>query len=105
MDLASFTRLDHLFFLCAALGAVAALLRVVFLFASGDLGEDAPELDDPGTPGAGFHYLSIHGLSSFFMMFGLVGLALDRQSWAGAGLELPEYLGRLLPDPDAEGPQ
>jgi len=39
------------------------------------------------------------------MMFGLVGLALDRQSWAGAGLELPEYLGRLLPDPDAEGPQ
>jgi len=51
MDLASFTRLDHLFFLCAALGAVAALLRVVFLFASGDLGEDAPELDDPGTPG------------------------------------------------------
>lgn len=88
MDLASLTRLDHLFLLCATLGAIVALVRVMFLFVGGDLGEDAPELDDPGTPGAGFHDLSLHGLSSFFMMFGLVGLALDRQSRAGAGLAI-----------------
>lgn len=39
-------------------------------------------------PGGGFHVLTVHGLSSFFLRFGLAGLA---------GLELPRYLGRMTP--------
>jgi len=92
MDLASFTRLDRIFLLCAALGAIVALFRVLFLFVGGEPGEDTPELDDLGTPGSGFRYLSLHGLSSFFMMFGLVGLALNHQG-AGAGASI---LGGLV---------
>jgi membrane protein implicated in regulation of membrane protease activity len=37
---------------------------------------------------AGFTLLSLHGLSSFFMMFGLVGLALYRQSQTGKALSI-----------------
>ena len=92
MDLASFTRLDRIFLLCATLGSIVALSRVLFLFVGGEPGEDTPELDDLGTPGSGFRYLSLHGLSSFFMMFGLVGLALNHQG-AGAGASI---LGGLV---------
>lgn len=84
MDLASFTRLDRIFLLCAALGSIVALFRVLFQFVGGELGEDAPELDDLGALGPGFRYLSLHGLSSFFMMF---GLALNPQG-AGAGASI-----------------
>ncbi|MDR3673734.1 MAG: hypothetical protein P4L36_23030 [Holophaga sp.] len=95
MDPASFTTLDRIFLLTGTLGSIVVLFRVVTLFAGGDLGEDAGavELDDPGEAGDGFQLLSLHGLSSFFMMFGLVGLALGRQSRAGAGWSL---LGAVL---------
>jgi membrane protein implicated in regulation of membrane protease activity len=47
-----------------------------------DLGSSHPDSD------SGFKALSIHSLSSFFMMFGLVGLALHRQSRVGLFLSL-----------------
>lgn len=37
---------------------------------------------------AGFKLLSLHGIASFLMMFGLVGLALYRQSHAGTLVSL-----------------
>ena len=91
MDFAfvSFTILDRILLLAGALGAAGVLLRVLFLFAGGDL--DGDGLD--GDPGDGFRALSVHGLSSFFMMFGLVGFALSRQNQASAGWSL---LGGLL---------
>jgi len=86
---ASFTILDRIFLLAGVVGTIGVLFRLVLLFAGGDL-----DGDDAGPPdGDGFRALSVHGLSSFFMMFGLVGLALGRQSRAGAGWSL---LGGLL---------
>lgn len=78
----SFSGLDRIFLGAAALGAVAVLARLAGLFA----GLDGDDGDD-------FQILSLHGLSSFFLMFGLVGIALNRQSGAGAGLSL---LGGIL---------
>jgi hypothetical protein len=89
---ASFTTLDRIFLLTALIGAIAVVYRLCALFLGGDLdGHDFGVDGDAG--GDGFQVLSIHGLASFFMMFGLVGLALSRQSRAGAGLSL---LGGIL---------
>lgn len=74
--------LERIFLAAAALGSVVVLARLVGLFA----GMDADDGDD-------FQILSLHGLSSFFMMFGLVGFALNRQSGAGAA---PSLLGGFL---------
>jgi membrane protein implicated in regulation of membrane protease activity len=95
MDPTTFSTLDRIFLLAGTLGAIVVVFRAVVLFAGGDLGEDpgAGELDGQGEAGDGFQFLSVHGLSSFFMMFGLVGLALSRQSGAGAGWSL---LGGVL---------
>lgn len=58
------------------------LIRTVLLFVGGDT-----EADVGGDLGAGyddtdvsFKLLSLQGLTAFFMMFGLVGLAMSRQS-------------------------
>ena len=88
--------LDRIFVFTAAIGTIAVLLRAVMLFAGGDLdGEDAGHLEDHGDDagGDGFRFLSVLGLASFFMMFGLVGIALSRQTRAGMG---PSILGGLL---------
>jgi hypothetical protein len=80
---AALSALDRVFLFTGALGAVVLVVRMALLFAGGAL-DDA----DLGEEGDGFQILSIHGLSSFFMMFGLVGLALSRQSRMGSELSL-----------------
>jgi membrane protein implicated in regulation of membrane protease activity len=76
--------LDTLFVISAILGGVSFLLRTVLMLAgvgddhsfSGDHGGDASHSDHD----AGTQLLSIQGVAAFLMMFGLVGLALTRES-------------------------
>jgi membrane protein implicated in regulation of membrane protease activity len=84
------TPTDRFFLLCAAVGSVGVLLRLAsqFLgFASGSLDGDADLSGDASTDihdaFDGFKIISIHGLAAFFMMFGLVGFAMRRESQAG----------------------
>jgi hypothetical protein len=85
--IAAFTTLDRVFLITGGIGAMVVVFRVILLFLGGDhLG--ALEDGDPGGEGNGFQFLSIHGLASFCLMFGLVGLALSLQTHAGAGLSI-----------------
>jgi len=72
----SFSGLEWIFLGLAALGGLGMVARLVAMLAGLD-GDDGDEGDD-------FQVLSVQGLSSFFLMFGLVGIALDRQTGAGA---------------------
>lgn len=78
--------LDTLFLICAIVGGVAFALRtLLMLLGIGDgFGGDADlHADAAGAHGdhdAGTQLLSIQGLAAFLMMFGLVGLALRRES-------------------------
>jgi membrane protein implicated in regulation of membrane protease activity len=77
-----FTALEYFFLACAVIGGVLFLFRLgLFFLGGGDADIDA---DIPGETGSGdtddsFRFLSIQGLSAFFLMFGLVGLALLRE--------------------------
>lgn len=84
--------LDKFFFTCAVAGGSLVVLRVIFMFLGGDgLGEGGEHgglsIEDGGDIEAhhadsdiGFKALSLQGVSSFFLMFGLVGLTMSRQS-------------------------
>ncbi len=77
------------FLVCAIIGGFFVLVKLVLQFTGGDSHADAGgdsgfHIDpDHVDSDIGFRMLSLHGLSAFFMMFGLVGLALYRQSQAG----------------------
>lgn len=88
----------EIFFLaCAAIGGAFVLIRLVTQFMGGGVDGDAGAgvdgevhadvSGDVDTHHAdsdvGFKFLSLHGLTSFFLMFGLTGFALFRQSNAG----------------------
>jgi membrane protein implicated in regulation of membrane protease activity len=81
-----FNALEYFFLICAVIGGFFVLLRLIMLMAGGHTDIDSGIDIDAGHADSdvGFHFLSLHGLSSFFVMFGLVGLALYRQSRAGA---------------------
>lgn len=79
-----FNALEYFFLACAAIGSFFVLVKLIFQFMGGgvhegldsDINLDAHHVDSD----VGFRFLSMHGLTSFLMMFGLVGLALYRQS-------------------------
>ena len=83
---------DHFFLVCAVIGSLGVLLRLVSQilgFAGGDMdgGVDVDISDgvshaDAHHAGDGFKIISVHGLAAFFMMFGLVGFALNRENQA-----------------------
>jgi len=81
---ASLSAIEQFFTLCAAAGSLGVLLRLVsqffgFTHGDGSLGGDYELGDgDAHHAGDGFKIISIHGLSAFFMMFGLVGFAANR---------------------------
>ncbi|MCH8333973.1 NfeD family protein [Candidatus Sumerlaeota bacterium] len=78
--------LDTFYLFCAVAGGIVFLLRcLLMLFGLGDADVDVPGLDSGGgdvigDSDVGFRLLSIQGLTSFFIMFGLVGLALSRET-------------------------
>jgi membrane protein implicated in regulation of membrane protease activity len=93
----SFNSLELFFLGCAAIGGFFIVIRIFlqFLGAGHDSG---PGIDLSGHESVdihhadsdlGFKFLSIHGLSTFLMMFGLIGIALYRQSGVGVILCIP----------------
>lgn len=88
--------LDIFFLVCALIGGVPLVIRFILQFMGADFGDEAAlnadfESADGGAEfdaDASLKFLSLHGLTSFLMMFGLVGYALYRQSEVGAGFSL-----------------
>lgn len=84
-----FNGLEMFFLVCAVIGGFFVVLKLILQFVGGDTHSDvSPDgsfhIDtDHADSDMGFRLLSLHGLSAFFMMFGLVGLALYRQNQAG----------------------
>lgn len=80
--------LDAIFLVCAVVGGAALVLRTgLLLFGVGDDLAAPPGVDGHGD--AGMQLLSIQGVAAFLTMFGLVGLALLRQSPVPGVLALP----------------
>lgn len=80
--------LEYFFLGCAVFGGGMVLFKLFAQFIGGDGIDDAGGDSGHSDSDAGFTLLSIFGFSSFLMMFGLVGLALSRQSEAGAALSM-----------------
>jgi len=81
--------------ICAGIGGVLLLIRLVLMFVGADTDVDGDidasgggDLDGHLDSDASFKILSLQGISAFFLMFGLVGLAMYRQSGNGMGLSL-----------------
>lgn len=79
------TGVDKFFLLCAVVGGGMFVLRSILMFIGlsgddmadgGDMG-DGVDIDD-GTPVADFKMVSVHGLTAFLLMFGLVGFLVIR---------------------------
>jgi membrane protein implicated in regulation of membrane protease activity len=98
--LSNLNGIEIFYLICAILGGVFVLVRIVMMVVGMDHDAGQGDVDvgghDIGHDGgsshtdsdSGFKALSIHSLSSFFMMFGLVGLALYRESGTGLFLSL-----------------
>ncbi len=74
--------LDAVFLGCAVVGGLIFLIRVVLLFigigdhdTDGDVGDGGHDAVAHGDTDVSFHFFSVQGLSSFFLMFGLSGMA------------------------------
>lgn len=89
--------LENLFLVCAIAGGGVLVLRVVLmLFGIGDDHSFGAEADagglDHSDHDVGTRLLSIQGIAAFLMMFGLVGLALTRESHVPLALAVPGAL-------------
>ena len=105
-----FDGFEIFFLLCAVIGGFFVLFRFILQFAGvgTDLDTDGPPTLDAqhADSDIGFKLLSLQGFSAFLLMFGLVGLALYRQSGAGffisiaggsaAGLAAVWVVGKLF---------
>ncbi len=78
--------MDEVFLGCAVLGGALFVIHLVLQFLGGHSDMDA-DLDG-SHPDLGFKVLSFQGLTAFFTMFGLSGLALLRQSKVSEGWAL-----------------
>ena len=88
-----FNRLNgvELFFLfCAVIGGIFVLIRFAVMLIGldhgmgGDMGDGAHDFDGHHADSdVGFKLLSLQGITSFLMMFGLVGMALHHESRVG----------------------
>lgn len=84
MGAESFSGLELVFLGFAITGGVIVLVKLVIQFIVGsdsDIGTDS--IDHPSDSDLGFKMLSLQGIGAFFLMFGLVGLAMYRESQAG----------------------
>lgn len=89
-----FNGLEIFFLVCAIIGGFFVVVKLILQFmgsdtdsdfgVDSDLDIDSQHIDSD----VGFRLLSMHGLSAFFMMFGLVGLAFYRQSRIGAAVSI-----------------
>ena len=84
--MAGLTWIEIIYWASTSIGGTLFVLRVIMMFLGGSVSEDALDsaLDTGGDVPTGesadadisFQLISIQGMTSFFMMFGLVGLAL-----------------------------
>ncbi len=81
----SLSTVEKLFLFCAVVGGALFLFKLVLMVVGFGDADDA-DMDVGGDSDLGFRILSIQGITAFFMMFGLVGLAMTRQSGAGTAL-------------------
>jgi membrane protein implicated in regulation of membrane protease activity len=78
-----FTTFEYFFLACAIVGGILFLFRLALLFLGG--GDAEVDADVSGSEGGfadsddSFRFISVQSLSAFFLMFGLVGLALLRE--------------------------
>jgi len=94
-----FNSAEIFFIICAVVGGFFVIIKFIMQFMG--LDHDGSNLDMDGhdidaqhaDSDVGFHILSLHGVSSFLMMFGLVGLAMYRQSHLGIFFSL---IGAML---------
>lgn len=103
----SLGQLEHIFIACAGIGGALFLVQLVLMFLGGDthagmstdvgsdlghggFGGDTDVSGDAHHPSSdtSFKLLSYQGLTAFFMMFGLVGLAMRLGSGFGAALSV-----------------
>ena len=72
--------IEIIYWASTIIGGTLFILRLVMMFVGGDFSDDgldsALEVGDHAGADISFKLLSVQGLTSFFMMFGLVGLAL-----------------------------
>ena len=82
----SLSGLERMFLLCAVAGGTGFVIRTVMFFfgLAGDVDADGPAMggEGLGDSDVSFHFLSLHGLTAFFLMFGVTGLALIRNGMA-----------------------
>jgi len=82
---------DWIFAACAVIGGIMLLIRIVLMFiggeVEGDVDAEVPEdvdfdvdAEGLGEADASFRLLSLHGLTAFFAIFGLIGLGLHMES-------------------------
>jgi len=88
---ADFKSIELFYLICAVIGGAFLIFKMVLMFIGGDIDADVDIDVDVDLDGGfdmeaghadsdvGFHLLSLISLSSFFMMFGLVGLTCYRQ--------------------------
>ena len=84
-----FNSVEIFFIICAVVGGFFVIIKFIMQFMG--LDHDGANIDLDGhdidaqhaDSDVGFHVLSLLGISSFLMMFGLVGLAMYRQSQFG----------------------
>lgn len=88
-SLSDLSGLEKIFAVCAVVGGVLFIIRLVLQFMGGDFdvdvadgldGADADFDADIGDTDYSFKLISFQGLTAFFAMFGLVGLAMLKQS-------------------------
>lgn len=85
-SLSNMSSLNTFFIICAAAGGFGVVVRLVTQF----MGAEDGDFDDADE---GFRILSLLGLSSFFLMLGLVGFALHAGSGAGRFLSMAGGVG------------
>lgn len=95
-----FSAMEIFFLVCAIVGGFFVIVKFIMLFigldsdVGHDFNVDSHNIDvHHSDSDAGFHVLSLHGITSFLMMFGLVGLAMFRQNSMGIMMSL---LGAII---------
>jgi membrane-bound ClpP family serine protease len=90
--MSEFDGTEIFFLICASVGGFFVVVKMFFQFLGGDSDThiDTDMQIDSGSghvdSDIGFKLLSLHGLSSFLLMFGLVGLALYHESRFGVAI-------------------
>jgi membrane protein implicated in regulation of membrane protease activity len=81
----SLSPVQKVFLFCALVGGIIFVIRMILMVIG--LGDHdvhdggLDHVDGHGDSDTSFKLFSFHGLTCFFMMFGLVGLGLSRQFW------------------------